>query len=174
VYHSALGWGIDMPNEGHLKSLGFQGFVTVRELWNNRQLLPVSGGVYALLYPYPDRPEFLVTGSGGHFKGKNPNASVAELDARWVNGPVVIYYGKADAASSGRGIRKRMGEFLEFGAGKAVGHWGGRYTWQIPNAGGLVCCWKETPDKTPRDVERSLIAEFATHFGQRPFANISG
>jgi len=41
-------------------------------------------------------------------------------------------------------------------------------------AGGLVVCWKTTPNADPRTVEKGLIEEFEATYGKRPFANLRG
>jgi len=62
---------------------------------------------------------------------------------------------------------------MQFGQGKAVGHYGGRYIWQLQDAKDLVVCWKVTLDDEPRVVEKQMIEEFkAAHGGKRPFANL--
>jgi len=162
-----------MSNEVELRELGFVGFLALEELKRNLTAMPTGSGVYAVLYSRSDKPAFLTVSTGGHHKGKDPSVSVAELDSRWVDGPTVVYYGKASASSPSRGLRTRFGEFLKFGAGKPVGHWGGRLTWQLPDTGDLIVCWKETPDSDPRAMEREMIADFANRFGKRPFANIA-
>lgn len=54
-----------------------------------------------------------------------------------------------------------------------IGHWGGRYIWQIKNSGNLLLCWKPTPDEDPEAIETALIARFKEqHGGHRPFANL--
>src|SRR5664280_2168534 len=49
-----------------------------------------------------------------------------------------------------------MTAYMQFGEGKAVGHWVGRYVWQLRHSGDLLICWKETPDDVPRNVEKGL------------------
>lgn len=155
------------------RAASFCGFTTVGALKSDVSPIPKGGGVYALLYPYTDDPCFLECGSGGRFKGKDPNVAASQLEARWVPGPTVLYFGKADASSSGRGLRKRIGELLQFGSGRAIAHWGGRHLWQLANIHNMPVCWKETPGLAPRLVEKALIADFAQANGKQPFANIS-
>ena len=89
-------------------------------------------------------PEFLSRGTGGFFKGKDPNVSITELGTNWVKNTCVVYIGKA-----GTTLRKRLNQYLKFGNGQNIGHWGGRYIWQIKNSGNLLLCWKPTPDEDP-------------------------
>ena len=58
-----------------------------------------------------------------------------------------------------------------FGAGKTVGHWGGRLIWQLADADQLIVAWKETPGRVPRQVEAELIRLFRQQYGKPPFAN---
>jgi hypothetical protein len=61
---------------------------------------------------------------------------------------------------------------VAFGNGKPVGHWGGRYLWQLKNSANLVLCWKATPHSDPGEVEHELIRSFIAHYGALPFANL--
>lgn len=155
------------------RTSGFAGFESVGALKSDRSRVPKGAGVYAVLYPDTDNPAFLECGSGGRFKGKDPNVRVDLLAARWVAGPTVLYFGKANASSNGRGLQKRIGELLLFGSGRAIAHWGGRHLWQLASIDEMLLCWKETPGLEPRAVEKALIADFAHANGKPPFANIS-
>ena len=59
------------------------------------------------------------------------------------------------------------------GGGKPIGHWGGRYIWQLEGADELVVCWKPTADSAPREEERALLAQFIEMYGRLPFANLA-
>ena len=54
-----------------LTEIGFAGFITVKELYANKGLIPAQKGVYCILRPEGEY-EFLELGYGGYFKGKNP------------------------------------------------------------------------------------------------------
>ena len=70
-------------------------------------------------------------------------------------------------------IEPTLNQYLKFGNGQNIGHWGGRYIWQIKNSGNLLLCWKPTPDEDPEAIETALIARFKEqHRGHRPFANL--
>lgn len=130
--------------------------------------IPRTAGVYMVVYTEENMPEFLSRGTGGFFKGKDPNVSITELETNWVENTCVVYIGKA-----GTTLRKRLNQYLKFGNGQNIGHWGGRYIWQIKNSGNLLLCWKPTPDEDPETVETALIARFKEqHGGHRPFANL--
>lgn len=146
---------------------GFKGFIPVSALSERGlKMIPDVPGVYMVLRVSEGAPEFLETGSGGHFKGKNPNVPVAELAANWVDGTPVVYIGKATS------LRKRISQYVRFGQGKPVGHWGGRYIWQLADAPDLLFCWREV-DGDPDAVETELIRAFREAYGSRPFANLS-
>jgi hypothetical protein len=79
------------------------------------------------------------------------------------------YVGKADR------LRRRLRQFADFGAGKPVGHWGGRYLWQLEGSADLAVAWRETPEGSPREAEIELLSRFrAAHGGRPPIANIAG
>lgn len=147
------------------KNDGFKGFIPGKTLRSNASSVPSEPGVYIVVRDSECAPTFLATGTGGHFKGKNPNVDISELQDNYVDDSKVVYIGKANNLS------KRIGQLLCFGAGEAVGHWGGRYLWQLSDAEDLLIAWKETPGKEPRQVEKSMIEDFCARHGKLPFAN---
>ena len=158
-----------------LKQVGFMGFVPVGELMTTDcKDVPVAKGVYVVLWTKGATPKFVALGTGGHFKGKNPNVSISELHAHWIPDTQIVYIGKAGGSKSPRRtLQKRLSEYMRFGQGEAVGHWGGRYIWQIADAQDLIVCWKPLNIEEPATVETKMIDEFKEeHNGQRPFANL--
>lgn len=167
---------IDVSNWGSLdavRSAGFVGFSSVEELRRDPSAIPAQRGVYLLLREEPGAPDFLEVGSGGFFKGKDPNVPVGVLEANWVTGTPVLYIGKAGDPGRGATLRSRLRQCLGFGAGKNVGHWGGRYVWQLADAAQLKFAWCALADGHPSVVESSLIASFRRELGVRPFANLT-
>jgi len=154
-----------------LEAEGFLGFVPFAAL-------PTAGvpvGVYVLYRDSDEPPRLLDRSSGGHFKGKDPTVPVAVLQSAWVTEARVLNIGKAALGSSGRrGLFKRLNEYRRFGAGEPIGHWGERYIWQMSDSAELLVAWRETPLEEPCLVEQAYIAEFVMHYGQRPFANLTG
>lgn len=149
-----------------IKQAGFIGFKTVAEMKSGGcRNLPLAGGVYMIIRPIKKEPYFLQTGSGGHFKGKDPNVSIEELRANWVDDTSVLYIGKATS------LKKRLSQYMSFGRGSNVGHWGGRLIWQLADVDEMLVCWKETSE-VPRKVEEGMIADFKLKYGQWPFANL--
>ena len=149
-----------------LKDEGFKGFVRVEKLMSNPKLPEDEKGVYVVLYTHDTRPDFMQVGTGGFFKDEDPNVSIEELEANWIDGEQIIYIGKATS------LRDRLSQYMKFGIGKKIGHKGGRYVWQIKDSANLLVCWKRT-DEEPRDVEKKMIAEFKlSHKGRTPFANL--
>jgi hypothetical protein len=147
---------------------GFTGWVPFEEMRARIEQIPVAGGVYVVVREKPDPPEFLHVNPGGRFKGRNPTVSVEALTANWVTGADVLYIGKA---KTGR-LQKRLREFADFGAGRPIGHWGGRLIWQLADSGELLVAWKETPTGVDAKlVEGELIARFRSVHGKPPFAN---
>lgn len=149
-----------------LKMDVFNGFVRVFNLRGEAlKDIPDVPGVYMVLRDSVERPDFLVRGSGGYFKGKDPNVPLSELCANWVEGANVLYIGKA------KSLRKRISQYLRFGDGKPVGHWGGRYIWQLADAPELIFCWMPVIGDADA-VETEMICRFREHYGSRPFANL--
>lgn len=150
-----------------LKQTGFTGFKTIAELTSDSSGLPNSPAVYMVLNLKSPDPDFLTTGTGGYFKGKDPNVSLEVLKANWVDDTIVVYIGKATS------LRSRLGQYFSFGHGMNVGHYGGRYVWQLRNSGELVVCWKNLTSVDPKVFEADLIKQFVMKYGKRPFANLN-
>lgn len=157
-----------------LKTLGFEGFKSMGELMAGaKSLIPAQMGVYVVLRESDSEPHFLKEGTGGFFKRKNPNVSISKLQSNWVEGTSIVYIGKAGGTGSSSTLNKRLGQYLQFGQGGNVGHWGGRYIWQLQDSRDLIVCWKRLSSDEPLEVERHMIEDFkAAHLGRRPFANL--
>ncbi len=163
-----------------LKKAGFEGFCSVEKLRDDLSGIPAVAGVYMVVYQGNGMPEFLEVGTGGLFKGKNPNVAVSELKSNWVDGTCVVYIGKAGGVDakgkkSNSKLQKRISDYLDFGNGVSVGHWGGRLIWQIKDSKDLLFCWKAIPEhkSNPVEIEKELIADFKRQYGgKRPFANL--
>ncbi|MDE6703524.1 MAG: GIY-YIG nuclease family protein [Muribaculaceae bacterium] len=150
-----------------LTQLGFKGFKTVGLLKSSCREIPEKQGVYIVLRKNTNNPEFLETGTGGTHKEKTePNVSISELNANWVDYTPVMYIGKSV------NIRQRIRAYMSFGRGKEAGHWGGRLIWQLADADDLIVCWCETEEDS-REVERKMIEKFTDAFDERPFANLA-
>ena len=158
-----------------LKTLGFEGFKSMSELMAGaKSQIPYQMGVYVILRESNSEPIFMEEGTGGFFKGKNPNVSLSELRSKWVDGTSIVYIGKAGGMGSSATLNKRLGQYLRFGQGAIVGHWGGRYIWQLKDSRDLVVCWKILSSEEPREMEQKMIEEFKSkHSRMRPFANLS-
>lgn len=164
---------MDYYNIEEIKKAGFTGFKTIDELFKDCSSIPKQKGVYLVLRIIEIPCEFLEVGTGGHFKGKNPNVTIQELQANWVNKACVVYIGKAGAENSKATLHSRLGQYLKFGQGRNIGHWGGRLIWQLKDSAQLVVCWKALPNDAPRTVEKELIKDFVRQYGNRPFANLA-
>jgi len=154
-----------------LETCGFAGWCT----WNalrSSDLAEVTPGpaVYVVCRPAKSAPDLLAVNPGGHFKEKDPTVPVGELESNWVGGSHVIYIGKADAG------RRRLKQFAQFGAGRKIGHWGGRYVWQLADSAQQLIAWHAISwGEAARVYEKRLVAHFAElHGGARPFANLTG
>ena len=109
-----------------LMQQGFEGFVTIDKLKSDPYQIPTKQGVYVVLLPQDSKPAFLENGTGGFFKDKNPNVPISELKANWVNNTDIIYIGKAGGSSSRATLQSRLIQYLKFGMGIKIGHWGGQ------------------------------------------------
>lgn len=156
----------------HIRQSGFEGFETVGVLRESKcRYVSDKFGVYLVLRPNTTRPCFLDESKGGHFKGRNPTVAIKALEDKWVDDALVLNIGKAGPREK-RTLKCRLTEYIQFGEGRAVGHQGGRYVWQLRNSDDLLLCWKETPNDVPRNVEKELIREFKAAYRRLPFANL--
>ncbi|OUS97449.1 hypothetical protein CA951_02835 [Rhodococcus sp. NCIMB 12038] len=137
--------------------------------------VPTDPGVHVVLRVSETDPEFRQVSPAGWFKRKDPSVPVATLEDSWVPGSPVVYLGKANGGATGRrGLRMRLDEYRRHGTGEPIGHWGGRYIWQLADSDELVVGWKPTADTNARALKRHLIAEFSSDHAKRPFANLTG
>ncbi len=155
-----------------IKMAGFRGFITVQELWDDFSDIPKERGVYLVINPNHNNTKFIQPGSGGFFKSKDPNLAIVDLQENYIPGAQVVYIGKAGSLTGKATLHSRIIQYLRFGQGKNVGHYGGRLIWQIKNHQELLFCWKRTPQEDPREVEKILLQEFYQQYGSFPFANL--
>lgn len=149
-------WTVDW-----LKSIGFEGFVPVHRAVAS---VPSVPGTYVVLREPISDPSFAVVSQGGWFKGRNPAVGVDQLDAKWVPGAQVVYIGQ------GGDLRRRIGQLSRYGLGSPVGHWGGRYLWQLEDCADLAIAWRR--DDEPTQAESDLLSRFVARHGRLPFANL--
>jgi hypothetical protein len=157
-----------------IKKYGFQGFKTIASLKSDGyDDIPKQKGVYLVIRNSEQPVVFLNESIGGRFKGRNPTIPVEELKSQWVNAACVVYIGKAGREGSKATLRSRLKQYMEFGKGRDVGHWGGRYIWQIQDSDDFLIAWKPLTNEEPDTIESALIEEFRNKFGKRPFANLA-
>lgn len=139
--------------------------VALRELYEQKcRSLPKGPGIYVVRTPEDLKPEFVPHGTGGRFKGKNPNIALEMLRARWIDSARELYIGKAD------NLRARVWKFLRFGHRHPVDHWGGRLIWQIKQTDDLLLDWYE--HERPTEEETRLLEAFKEKYRRLPFANL--
>lgn len=172
-----------MSNLKIYQEAGFEGFKTIRELMDDINAVPKDKGIYLILQDSKSMPNFIKQGTGGFFKEKNPNVPIQDLEKNWIKDEPVLYIGKAGGktqkkdgtvSNSKATLQSRIEQYMRFGQGEPIGHWGGRLIWQLADAKDLIVCWKVLgKDEEPREVEKNMIQEFKKgHGGKRPFANL--
>lgn len=155
-----------------MKEIGFKGFETIDTLMMYEcSQVPKQKGIYFVLNQGPSN--FLQNSAGGHFKGKNPTVSINKLKNNLVEGTIVVYIGKAGGSNSRSTLHSRLKQYMRFGEGEPVGHWGGRLIWQLENHRELTVCYKTLANSEPREEEKKLILEFESIHGKIPFANLA-
>lgn len=159
-------------DQDDLHRRGYDGFVSISSLRaSNCSAVPNEPGTYMVLRAAKASPEFCRPGTGGYFKGQDPNVDIAKLETAWVEDSVVLYIGKAGPGRAT--LRSRLKQYVRFGKREPIGHWGGRYIWQLHGSESLLVCWRQTSGgDIPRMEEKRLIQEFKGIYGRRPFANL--
>lgn len=154
-----------------LEAQGFEGFVPFSGLAAG--FVRREPGTYVVIRPVMSPPRFIDVSPAGKFKRKDPSVTITALEEKWVNGAQILYIGMAGAGSMGtRGLHKRLDEFKRFGAGEPVGHWGGRYIWQLTDHWELLVAWHPTGQGNPPVEETWLMTDFKGVHGRLPFANL--
>jgi hypothetical protein len=149
---------------------GFSGYVSFTELRaSGVSAVTPRAGIYIVVRRSTEKPTFLVESCGGRFKDREPAVACELLAATWIPEAPIIYVGKAGS------LLVRLTAYADFGVGKRVGHWGGRYIWQLADRDELLVAWKECPaGETPETADAELVRDFKrAHDGRRPFANIA-
>lgn len=160
---------------------GFSRLGTIKEWkdWINDVLQ--KKGVYVITRLSTVDPTFCKTGTGGWFKGKNPNVSIEELEKKWKNcnnnkiwddcNDTILYVGRANynddnpkAKKCKSTLQSRLKAYMRFGDGKNAGHQGGRYIWQLKDVKEFEVWYKVC--KNPETEESVLIKKY------NPFANL--
>lgn len=150
---------------------GFTGWVPFAQLPTAD--VPAEAGVYVVVRPTDEPPQFLDASPAGHFKGNDPTVAASELSGLWVPGARIVYIGKANLSANGkRHLRKRLDEFRRFGAGAPIAHSGRRRIWQLADHAELLVGWRVTPNADATMTETKMLTDFCAHYGRLPFANM--
>ncbi|BDZ47166.1 hypothetical protein [Naasia aerilata] len=154
-----------------LTAAGFQGFVQVADLATVE--LPAEPGIYVVIREGGGTPAFRGENVGGWFKGTDPSVALESLEDAWVDDQELLYVGGTGDGDSASTLRDRMGLLRRFAAGEPVGHWGGRYLWQLHDRHRLLVAWKVVPPTGVKPAKAALLSEFWDRHGALPFANLS-
>ena len=143
--------------------------------------IPTKSGVYFVIIPLAFNTEtFIYPGTGGHYKGNDPNIPIADLKRNWVENADILYIGRAGGKRKNgeaykTGLKTRIRTLLKFGnMDNKSPHWGGRYLWQYGDSSELLIYWYVCKDnENAVQLETKLINDFKRQYGRSPFANIS-
>jgi len=131
--------------------------------------VPPNSGIYLIVRISDCVPEFLEKSTGGAFKKRDPGCLPEFVRKNWVQGAHVVYVGKA---AGRRGLRRRLDDLVAVGYGEAVGHWGGRLLWHLPEREKLLVRWRICSKEQADKAETNVIGSFKTLYGMRPYANL--
>jgi hypothetical protein len=138
---------------------------------NWSQIPPDKHCVYVIYCDGGGMPDFKEVSNGGSFKKHSPTVPVGTLKDAWVDGAFLLNVGETHGTTMN--LRKRIKRYIRCGLGKATGHYGGRYAWQLPDdmQDDLLVAWKWEGVEDPQELEVSIARAFrAQHSGKYPFA----
>lgn len=156
-----------------LASEGFEGFLTIGQLHRSGCFeVPDERGVYVVLRRGEAPHTILKRSHAPAWRGQDPTRPVDELTARWLDRTALLYVAAAPGSGVRHRLRQRLKRMLRFGHGSVVGHWGGRYLWQLGESSRLVLAWRTCrDDEDPRALADELLRRFEAVHHARPFAN---
>ena len=99
----------DSPGTG-LEESGFADVESVSALQRSMSRVPRDPGIYVVLAPSTGEGRFLPEGTGGAFKGKDPNVATDLLASRWHASASVAWRAEVDPRASEVTL---LGEFVE-------------------------------------------------------------
>lgn len=165
-------YAINIGNVESLKESGFGGFNEISELILNPSSIPKIKGVFIVLRPSNSNVEFVENGSGGFYKGMNPNVEISILTKKWIDKANIMYINSAGDSFGKATLHSEIIKFLSFGKGNKIAYWSGRYIWQIKDNKDYIICWKELPNDWPKGAKINLMELFRKKYGGLPFANL--
>jgi len=165
--------GVASP--GELRSLGFEGFVTVSELRADARGVPAEPGAWIVVRESAAVPHFLPRSAGAAWRGEDPTLPADALAARWVPHACLLYAGAAPGPGVRHRLQQRIKRFLRFGDGRHVAAADGRAIWQLAGTGMLRIAWRRAAAGEPARVAAAeVLRAFAVQHGARPFGNEPG
>lgn len=147
-----------------LAAAGFSGGFRVKDCPAALSQVPQEPGVYMVGREDDERPMFIADSRAGRFKSKNPTVDRDRLARKWVSTAKVLYIGESS------NLHERLHTLFRFGQGDDVGHWGGRFLWQLRDAAELRLYWQAIATHQERKSE--LLHAFKKQLGSLPFANL--
>lgn len=156
-----------------LAAEGYVGFLTVGQLHRSGCFeVPDECGVYVVLRRGEAPHAILRRSQAPAWRGEDPTRPVEELAARWIDGTALLYVNAAPGAGVRHRLRQRLKRMLRFGHGSVVGHWSGRFLWQLGESSRLVLAWRPCTDaEAPRAIAQEILRRFEAVHHARPFAN---
>jgi len=136
---------------------------------NGYNEIPINKGIYIVRIPCNFTVKFLdKTPAISDFKSKNLLYDIKMLENKYssLQDKNILYIGKADCE---KGLRQRIGQYIDYGYKKGKIHRGGRAIWQIENYEKLLidfyCCIECEHE------EKNLLKNYKFLNGDYPLAN---
>ena len=156
-----------------MKNAGFQGFHTIESLMESGcSEVPLQSGLFLVVWPSGEVPEFLHQSAAEDFKGRNPSLPEETLQVRWVQSAKVVFIGRAGGESHEETLQWRLRQYMRSGQGGAAGRLAARLIWQIKDCHQMQVCWVTSGADNPAELEKSLLVLFEDTYGSLPFANL--
>ncbi|MEY4373989.1 MAG: hypothetical protein RL760_155 [Candidatus Eisenbacteria bacterium] len=156
-----------------LAAEGFEGFLTVGQLHRSGCLeVPDACGVYVVLRRGEAPHRVVRRSQAPAWRGMDPTRPIEELTARVIDATDLLYVNAAPGSGVRHRLRQRLKRFLRFGHGSVVGHWSGRFIWQLGESSRLVLAWRPCAEhEDARALADDLLRRFEAVHHARPYAN---
>ncbi|MBL0233809.1 MAG: hypothetical protein IPQ08_09100 [Chitinophagaceae bacterium] len=142
------------------QSQGFEGFIKLSEFEKDANKIPNGPGLFMII-DFDGTGEFLETGGGAFFKGRNPNKPVNELKELWVNDSQVLLIEKASFRFKNQGLRKKISRLIKFCKGQPTGpFYNGRSLAQRSNFNNLTVAWLCLESSLVKEQYNNALIDF--------------
>ena len=164
----------DSLTKSSLESIGFMGFVTIRELQSTtyRSAELNKRGLYVVVCPRDYKPDFIDFDKARRSRSVIKPWSRDKLLKKWVPETEILYLDRAGDDTRQCSLRSCITDLVRHSQGKTTDqgpHIGGELLWQLKGYENFELGY--LPTDTPEAFEKSLLVWFYSRTGRVPYAN---